>query len=129
MQNKISLTEAIFSTGCPYNNMYQGHDKRVLFVCSAGILRSATGARLYSKKYNTRACGTHNYALIPLSANLILWADEIVFVNMENHAEACTKFNMDEYDGRVKILSIPDDYCHMQPELIQYFIKQYEPLE
>jgi predicted protein tyrosine phosphatase len=129
MQNKESLTQAIFSSGCPYNNMYQGNDKRVLFVCSAGILRSATGARIYAKKYNTRACGTHHYALIPLSANLILWADEIVFVNMENHAVACRKFDMDEYDGQVKILNIPDDYDHMHPELIQHFIKQYEPLE
>lgn len=71
---KPGKTEMIFTARSPYNNHYQGEDRRVLFVCSAGILRSATAARIYAHKYNTRCAGTRHYALIPLTAELLLWA-------------------------------------------------------
>jgi hypothetical protein len=35
---------------CPYNNPYQGEYFKALFVCSAGLLRSATAANLFAKK-------------------------------------------------------------------------------
>ena len=41
------------------NNPYQGKDKKVLFVCSMGILRSATAARIYANRFNTRCAGTY----------------------------------------------------------------------
>jgi len=111
------------------DNPYQGKDKKVLFVCTAGILRSATGARLYAPKYNTRAAGTMEGALVPLSTDLLDWADEIVFVNPLNYKMACDKFNVDQYEGyNIKILNIPDDYEHMHPEMIKAFEQQYEPL-
>ena len=37
-----------------FANPYQGNDKKVVFICSMGILRSATAARIYGRKYNTR---------------------------------------------------------------------------
>ena len=56
-------TEEIFELSAPYNNPYQGTDKKLLFVCSAGLLRSATAANLFAKKgYNTRGCGSAEYA-------------------------------------------------------------------
>lgn len=122
-------TEAIFQLSAPYDNPYQGTDKRLLFVCSAGILRSATGANLYAKKgFNTRNCGTHAYALIPLSANLIMWADKIIFVNKENYLTATDVFKASEvfaplYDKSV-VLNIPDDYEYNNPELIKHFEEQ-----
>jgi predicted protein tyrosine phosphatase len=122
-----TLTEMIMATSTPWNNPYQGKDKKVLFVCSAGILRSATGARIYADKYNTRACGCMSYALIPLSDNLIVWADEIVFVNKENYD--FVKNSIDFSEKNVKVLNIPDMYEHMHPELIKAFEEQYEPIE
>ena len=65
-------------------NEHQGDRKKVLCVCSAGLLRSPTVAHLLNQKYgyNTRACGTDiSYALIPISEALIYWADEIVCVD------------------------------------------------
>jgi predicted protein tyrosine phosphatase len=108
--------------------MYQGADKKVLFVCSAGILRSATAARLYARKYNTRCCGTAPYALIRLSDNLVAWADEIVFVNDENYQAARCMYDFKSINGekKVVVLDIPDDYAHMHPELIKHFKEQYE---
>lgn len=106
-------------------NPYQGKDKKVLFVCSMGILRSATAARIYAHKYNTRSAGTYSDALIPLSPILIAWADEIVFVNKENY-EMFKKRVDDVGDYNVKVLDIPDRYEHMHPELIKSFEEQYE---
>ena len=119
-----SYTDIIYESACPFDNPYQGTDKKVLFVCSAGLLRSATGSRIYGSKYNTRCCGTMSYALIPLSDNLIAWADEIVFVNKENYD--FVKDHLDFGPTKVVVLDIPDRYEHMHPELIQAFKDQYE---
>lgn len=125
-----TLTEKIrkFSNGV-IDNPYQGNHKKVLFVCSAGILRSATGARIYAQKYNTRSAGTGlDYALIPLSETLMDWADEIVFVNPYNYEQAKFDFDLEAYKDYIKILNIPDEHEHMSPELIRHFEEQYEPL-
>ncbi len=110
-------------------NPYQGTDKKVLFVCSMGILRSATGARLYAKKYNTRSCGSWDDALIPLSPILIAWANEIVFVNKENYKNAVDKYGDEVFkETPTKVLDIPDQHPHMHPALIKEFELQYEPV-
>lgn len=110
-------------------NPYQGDDKKVLFVCSMGILRSATAARLYADKHNTRSAGTYADALIPLTPILLAWADEIVFVNKENYEQAVANFgDLSQLDCQIQILHIPDKYPHMHPELIREWKEQYEPL-
>ncbi len=112
-------------------NPYQGTDKRVVFVCSMGILRSATAARIYAHKYNTRSAGSFDDALIPLTHMLMAWADELVFVNQRNFQDVTDKLDAAAYDfvaSKSKILDIPDMYDHMHPELIKAFEEQYEPL-
>lgn len=113
-------------------NPFQGPDKKVVFVCSMGLLRSATGARIYANKYNTRTAGSFHDALIPLTDTLIAWADEIVFVNKANY-EQVQKYFADEGTDlhslvKVVVLNIPDQYPHMHPELIKAFEEQYEPI-
>jgi predicted protein tyrosine phosphatase len=115
-------------------NPYQGTDKKVVFVCSMGILRSATGARLYAHKYNTRTAGTWSDALIPLTPILMAWADELVFVNKHNYEQVKLAYEADggnegdfDKDFNVKVLDIPDSFPHMHPELIKAFEEQYEP--
>lgn len=110
-------------------NEFQGSTKKVLTVCSAGLLRSATLQNFLIRKYgyNVRNCGTvESYALIPISEALIAWADEIVFVNEEN-------FNMVKHDLEVMhalnkcyVLDIPDIYSFNDPDLIAICEKQYE---
>jgi predicted protein tyrosine phosphatase len=109
-------------------NPFQGTDKKVLFVCSMGILRSATGARLYAGKYNTRSAGSWDDALIPLTTTLLAWADEIVFMNKSNYDNYLGKFVYEQPHAKIKVLNIPDNYPHMDPELIKAFEEQYEPL-
>lgn len=113
-------------------NPFQGNDKRVLFVCSMGILRSATGARLYAHKYNTRCAGTWDDALIKITPILMEWADEIVFVNESNYQQVKKYFLAEDIDidkrYKIKVLNIPDAFPHMHPQLVEAFIKQYEPI-
>ena len=111
-------------------NPYQGQDKRIVFVCSMGILRSATGARIYAHKYNTRTAGSWPDALIPLTPMLMAWADELVFVNQENYDNIINQLEGSMHTfvaSKSKVLNIPDKYPHMHPELIKAFEEQYEP--
>ena len=111
-------------------NPYQGTDKKVLFVCSMGILRSATAARIYAHKYNTRSAGSWGDALIPLTPMLLAWADEIVFVNQSNFEGAVREFGLEVFqETDTVVLNIPDSYPHMHHKLIEAFEEQYEPLD
>jgi predicted protein tyrosine phosphatase len=124
---------AIFKTTAPYSNHYQGSDPRWLFVCSAGLLRSPTGAALAIKKgLNARSCGSAiDYALIPISANLIMWANKIVFVSEENYHESLELFKDHQMlhnllTIRSLVLDIPDMYEYNDPELVIEFEKQID---
>jgi predicted protein tyrosine phosphatase len=76
---------------------------------------------------NARSCGSNfNYALVPCSANLISWAEKIVFVNAENlwqlednflgHNELLTQIEQKQI-----VLNIPDNFEYMDPQLQQMF--------
>lgn len=123
----------IFNTTAPYNNYNQGSTPRWLFVCSAGLLRSPTGAALAVKKgINARSCGSAlDYALIPISANLIMWADKIVFVSEETYRESLELFK--DYQMlhniliiRSLVLDIPDLYKYNESDLVIEFEKQID---
>ena len=120
--------DTIFKTNTPYRNPYQGSSKRWLFVCSAGLLRSPTGAALAIKHgINARSCGSNfNYALIPCSANLINWADKIIFVNSENLWQLEDNFLghselLAQIEQKQVVLNIPDNFEYMDAELVQMF--------
>lgn len=122
----MTYTEKIFELGCPFDNEYQGPAKRLLFVCSAGLLRSPTCADVgTSLGFNTRACGSHQeYALIPLSVNLIMWANKIIFVNEENEYRALEVFEPVGYAEGIKAKSIvwdiEDTFNRGDPKLVKY---------
>lgn len=110
-------------------NAFQGKTKKVLTVCSAGLLRSATLQNFLIKEYgyNVRNCGTEpSYALMPISEALVLWADEIVFVNRENFDSV--RIHLEELDilGKIKVLDIPDNYGFNDPKLVKICKEQYE---
>lgn len=117
-------------------NRYQTDAQRVLTVCSAGMLRSPSLANHLHTKYgyNTRACGSYDYALVPMSEVLVEWADTIIFVNPENFNlvvnndafQECA-VNLFDDNGRPKsffpniiVANIPDNFSWMHPELVEY---------
>ena len=104
------------------NNPYQGNQTRVLCLCSAGLLRSATIADILVKtgKYNVRNAGCSvEYALIPLSTALLQWADKIVVVEEWYNfvTEALSAYGIEGVD--VTSLPLEDIYCRNDPILVQ----------
>jgi len=109
-------------------NVFQGDTKKVLTVCSAGLLRSATLQNFLIREYgyNVRNCGTvESYALIPISEALVLWADEIIFVNRENFDKVRDELEKLDVVNKCYVLDIPDIYTFNAPELIDLCKIQY----
>lgn len=115
-------------------NPHQGRAKKVLFVCSAGLLRSPTIAQMAASQlgYNTRACGSvTSIALIPLSTALAFWADEIVFVHEDVYSGLSSEEkdyigNLEHVNGvQVSVLDIPDNFAYSDPELCDIIYEQY----
>jgi predicted protein tyrosine phosphatase len=126
LSNKIRNCRA----GAIYNP-YQGSDKRVVFVCSMGLLRSPTAARMYANKYNTRCAGVWDDALIPLNTNLMFWGEELVFMHPKVYDDFVKKHGEDmvyqiERSGtKIKILDVSDIHEHMTSELQKIIQEQY----
>ena len=121
----MNKTDQIFEKTCPYtDNIYQGRASRYLFVCSAGMLRSATAAKVaIGMGYNARAVGSEEYALIPISVNLIIWADKIFFVNEFNYLGAIDSFYFDSECSRMLkeksvVWDVDDIYNYNDPILV-----------
>lgn len=105
-------------------NPYQGNMKKVLAVCSAGLLRSPTVAYILSNppfNFNTRAAGAEpEYALIPISDLLVHWAEEIVCVE-QWQADRVHKLLKDLGETKpVHVVKTPDQYRTRDPELIKH---------
>lgn len=118
------------------SNPHQGTTKRVLTVCSAGILRSATLQNYLIKTYgyNVRNCGTEaSYALVPISEALVMWANEIIFVNVENYSNVAREITELQKNFNIvlniKILNIPDIYGFNRPELLKICEEQYNKVK
>lgn len=112
-------------------NPNQGSAKKVLCVCSAGLLRSPTLAEVLTKKYgyNCRAVGSdQEYALIPITSDLIHWADEVVFIGATNKANSELLFAKELEDKDVKLLEVLDMYEFRNASLIKKLKKLYADL-
>jgi predicted protein tyrosine phosphatase len=106
------------------HNSHQGPWKKVLCVCSAGLLRSPTIAHVLAGpdyNCNTRACGAnHAYALIKLELVLVEWADEIIVAG-EDHLDPVNLLvaHCSNPKKRVICLKLPDIYKTRQQALIE----------
>ena len=112
-----------------HSNSYQGDYKRVLTVCSANMLRSPTIAHVLSAEpynFNTRSAGTQFYALIPVTEDLLMWADEVVCADTEHALYIRDKMIEYMLDKPIINLNIPDIYEYRNPELIELIKERYE---
>ena len=110
-------------------NPYQGDTKKVLCVCSAGVLRSPTAAVVLQREYgyNTRAAGVSpDYALIVVEEGLILWADEIVCMQQAHANHMLNSGVIGNHMDKVQVLSILDNYSYMDEELQKLILKKYK---
>ena len=107
-------------------NPYQGKYKKVLTICSAGLLRSPTIAWYIQSvsDYNCRAAGMHDYALIPVDDVLIAWADIIICSDADKLQLLQDKYT-DQLEGKcIYNFNIPDIYEYKNPDLIKIIEEQ-----
>ena len=112
-----------------HSNRFQGDYKRVLTVCSAGILRSATAAHVLCQRpfnFNTRNVGTAPYALIPLTDDLIMWADEVVCMENEHKVHVLKKMMEIDLYKPIFVLDIEDIYEYRHPTLVKLIKERYK---
>lgn len=106
----------------------QGKAKKVLCVCTGGLLRSPTTAWVLSNppyNYNTRSAGLKpEYALTPVDDVLIHWADEIVCMTNEHLKTLKKKFDISK--KKVTCLGLSDDYLYRDPRLIKEIKSRYK---
>src|SRR5258708_32622248 len=95
-------------------NRFQGKYKKVLCVCSAGLLRSPTAAFVLSQEpynFNTRAVGIEEeFALIPIDRVVVEWADEIVCMQDRHRAYLSEKFPISIANKSIKVLNLPYEF-------------------
>lgn len=113
-------------------NPYQSNHLKALTVCSGGVLRSPTTATLLSQlyNYNTRSCGTEDYALVPLSKELVAWADIVICAEHYHYGEVMNVMDNVylETEARplIYVLEVPDEYDYMHPELVELVKAKFE---
>lgn len=108
-------------------NPFQGSTKRVLCVCSAGLLRSPTAANVLHREfgYNTRSCGSDvGHALIPLDEVLLHWAEEILVMEPHQYDRL-----PDKYKDKAYCLNIRDSFEYMDPALQEAILSAYTAYE
>lgn len=119
------------------SNPYQDKNKKVLCVCSAGLLRSPTTAVVLSQEpfnFNTRAAGlVPDYALVPVDEVLLYWADEIVCMTQDQAEEIEGMLQLlKRYPGsnvetkKITCLGISDSFMYRDPKLVEMIKQKYE---
>jgi predicted protein tyrosine phosphatase len=95
--------------------------KHFLFVCSQNKLRSPTAEQIFAHRQDIEvaSAGTNHDAEIPLSGELIEWAD-IIFVMERRHRSAIQqRFRKALGSKRIVCLDVPDNYMFMDPALVR----------
>lgn len=123
-------------------NRFQGDALKVLTVCSAGCLRSPTAATILASEpfnFNTRSCGIDiDWAIVPISVRLIVWADIILVMDnwmkaqVENYIAEIVNSHEgwlnEVLDTTVISLDIPDNFSFMQSELQEIMIPKFKEI-
>lgn len=93
----------------------------VLFICGKNRLRSPTAEQLFADWANveTASAGVSNDADVPVSQELLEWAD-LIFVMEQIHRKKLTaRFGSKLGKKRIVCLHISDEYEFMAPALIK----------
>lgn len=106
-------------------SQFQGEYKKVLCVCAGGVIRSPTAALVLSMEpynCNTRAAGLESFALIPVTEELLEWADEVVVMDSEMVKEIRKR----GFEKDIMNLNIPDAFDYRDPVLVKKIRSSYK---
>ena len=101
----------------------------ILFICSVNEVRSRTAELIYqkNKQHKVRSAGTETSARVPVTSELIQWADTI-FVMEQDHKEFLREeFANQTHNKEIIILDIADLYFLMEPALVRLIKTKVDP--
>ena len=95
--------------------------RNILFICTQNRLRSPTAEQVFAEwpGVETASAGLGNDAEVPVSPELLAWADMIFVMEKAHRNRLSARFGRHLNDKRVICLDIPDDYDFMDPMLIR----------
>ena len=95
--------------------------KHLLFVCSQNRMRSPTAEEVFSSWPNVEvaSAGLNRDAEIPLSPELVEWADIIFVMEQDHRSKLAASFKKHLNRQRVVCLDIPDQFPYMDPTLVR----------
>ncbi|WP_454842106.1 low molecular weight protein tyrosine phosphatase family protein [Pseudomonas hormoni] len=104
----------------------------VLFICSQNRLRSPTAERHFADwpGVKTASAGISNDAYVPVSLELLQWADLVCVMGPIHRNKLVARFGAELVDKRVVCLDIPDVYQYMEPGLVKVLevrVRRYLP--
>ena len=94
---------------------------RVLFVCAQNRLRSPTAEAVFRgvDGWEVASAGTNRDAGVPVSRDLLEWADVAVCMEKRHRDVLRQRFRGALPDDRILTLGIPDDFEFMDEELVR----------
>jgi len=101
----------------------------VLFICGKNKWRSPTAEQIFAEHPGV-ACssaGLSHDAEVPLSAELLEWAELIFVMEREHKAKLSARFKENLGSKRVVCLGIPDNYKFMEPALVNLLHRKVLP--
>ena len=95
--------------------------RNILFICTQNRLRSPTAEQVFAEwpGVETASAGLGNDAEVPVSPELLAWADTIFVMEKAHRNRLSAKFGRHLNGKRVICLDIPDDCDFMDPMLIR----------
>jgi predicted protein tyrosine phosphatase len=104
--------------------------ERILFVCTANIDRSRTAEDLYSRdaRFEVRSAGVAPFATVPLTRDLLLWADRVFVLNeSEDQHRTIIRIRFPDVDRPIIDLDVEDRWRRGHPELVHLLRRRLRP--
>lgn len=101
----------------------------LLFVCTQNRLRSPTAEQVFADwpGVETASAGLGNEAEVPVSPELLEWADIVFVMEPVHRARLAQRFKPHLKRARIVCLGIPDSFDFMQPELVELLKRKVSP--
>lgn len=104
--------------------------ERILFVCTANVDRSPTAEDLYKgdPRYEVLSAGTAPYATVPLTRELLLWADRVfVMSERDDRHRSQIRMRFPGVERPIVDLDLEDRWYRGEPELKRLLLKGLAP--
>jgi predicted protein tyrosine phosphatase len=104
--------------------------ERILFICTANIDRSPTAEELYlgDARFEVRSAGVAPFARVPLTRELLLWADRVFVMNeREDQHRTLIRIHFPDVDRPIVDLDVRDLWNRGDPELVSLLLRRLKP--